>query len=93
MNKRVREIKEEFWQRFSNEMKADMSGAQKRIWKLLRGMKKDTNETIQLKSITNEMRKNYFKNLYSEPENKEDHQEKTHKMMLKMNRQESRQNR
>lgn len=66
VNNRVREIKEDYWQRFSNEMQADMYGAQKRIWKLLRGMKQGMNETIQLKSITEETWEKYFSDLYAD---------------------------
>ncbi|XP_030753808.1 uncharacterized protein LOC115880664 [Sitophilus oryzae] len=65
-NNRVREIKEEYWQRFSSEMEADMYGTQKRIWKMLRSLKRETNETIQLRTIAEDTWEKYFRDLYAE---------------------------
>ncbi|KAF2901485.1 hypothetical protein ILUMI_04701 [Ignelater luminosus] len=59
----VREIKSEYWQRFSNQIEMDLYGAQKRIWKLLREMKKAINKSMQLKTISNKWT-NFFKELY-----------------------------
>ncbi|XP_030750802.1 uncharacterized protein LOC115878433 [Sitophilus oryzae] len=65
-NHRVRDIKEEYWQRFRSEMEADMYGAQKRIWKMLRGLKRETNETIQQRTIAEDTWEKYFRDLYAE---------------------------
>lgn len=46
VNSKVREIKEEYWQKFSIEIEVNKCGAEKRISKVLRGMNRSTNKPI-----------------------------------------------
>lgn len=66
VNSRIREIKNEYWRRFSVDMEHDMYGSQKRIWKLLRGLKKSTNESVEIKSINEDRWMQYFQRLYDD---------------------------
>lgn len=65
VNSRVQENKEEYWQTFSRDIGAEIYGSQKRTWKRLRGMKRETNESKQLGVITEKTWEQYFVELYT----------------------------
>jgi hypothetical protein len=51
-NARIREIKEGYWESFTADMEHDIYGAQKKVWKLIRGTKREVNELVTNNKIT-----------------------------------------
>lgn len=60
VNKRIREIENECWRKFSTDIEHDMYGSQKKIGKRSRDLKKSTNENVEIKSINEDMWIQYF---------------------------------
>jgi len=67
----LQRLRNDYWERFGRELEHDIYGAQKRIWKVLRGMKKTVNENIEIKTINEETWVKYFETLYLEQETEE----------------------
>lgn len=64
-NDGIKQLKKEYWERFSVEMEHDLYGCQKRIWNMLRKRKKNVTEEVQMNNITTETWTTYYQNLYS----------------------------
>lgn len=67
----MRNLKSGFWEKFSKDLEHDMYGNQKRIWKVLRGLKKAMNENIEVRTINEETWTNYFETLYQDSRKEE----------------------
>jgi len=64
VNARIREIKEGYWESFTADMEHDIYGAQKKVWKLIRGTKKEVNELVINNKITINEWEKFFRELY-----------------------------
>jgi len=65
VNSEIRQLKREYWEKFTGDMTHDLYGAQKKVWKMLRGLKKPISEYKQLSTINTEQWESYFTSLYS----------------------------
>lgn len=53
VNNRIREIENKYCQQFSTDiLKYNMYGSQNKVWKMLNGLKKTTNENIGAKAVS-----------------------------------------
>ena len=64
MDARIREIKEGYWESFTADMEHDIYVAQKKVWKLIRGTKKEVNELVMNNKITVGKWEKFFHELY-----------------------------
>jgi hypothetical protein len=64
VNREIDKIKKDYWQKFTTDIERDLSGAQRKIWNMLRKQKKPVTEYIQTNKITIEEWENYFVNLF-----------------------------
>lgn len=69
VNSKIRKIKEEYWEAFTAGMENDLYGAQKKVWKLLRRSKNETNEFMTNSKITIQEWEQFFRSLYQTPNN------------------------
>ncbi|XP_048516539.1 uncharacterized protein LOC125502457 [Dendroctonus ponderosae] len=54
VNSKIKEIKREYWIKFTADMEYDMYGAQRNVWKLLKNRKKPVNEYAQTEGVSME---------------------------------------
>ncbi|XP_019765820.1 uncharacterized protein LOC109541399 [Dendroctonus ponderosae] len=64
VNSKIKEIKREYWIKFTADMEYDMYGAQRNVWKLLKNRKKPVYEYAQTKEMSMETWEAYFRQLY-----------------------------
>lgn len=50
-NQRIKQIKQNYWERYSKQMESDLYGAQKQIWRTIRSQKKEISETVTITNI------------------------------------------
>lgn len=62
VNSRIKEIENGYWEKFNKEIELDLRDFQKRIWKMLEGMRNEVNAT----NINREERTKYFNTLHNE---------------------------
>ena len=62
-NRQIREIKHDYWERFTKDMENDLYGSQRKVWKMLRNRKAVINDTFNIYNITSQWMK-YFKKIY-----------------------------
>ena len=72
---RIREIKEDFWEKFTSDMENDLYGSQKRVWKMLRNRKAEVAETVKINVINQNEWERYFQQLYQTTDSSEEHNE------------------
>ncbi|KAJ4436358.1 hypothetical protein ANN_18990, partial [Periplaneta americana] len=68
VNDKIKQIKQNYWEKFSKDMEKDLYGGQKKVWKMLRNRKKPINEYLQIPSISPEGWVTYFQKLYDNEE-------------------------
>ena len=61
---KIRELKAGYWESFTADMKHDIYGAQKKVWKLIRRTKKEVNELVTNNKITMDEWEKFFHELY-----------------------------
>jgi len=54
INARIREIKEDYWERFTKEMGRDMYESQRKMWRMLKMKKLEIKDTMQTNKINAE---------------------------------------
>lgn len=64
VNEEIRQIKRDYWEKFSAVMEHDLYGEQKKLWNMLRNRKKHVNESLQTTKITTDEWKKHFMELY-----------------------------
>lgn len=65
VNQEVKEIKEDYWERFTKGMERDFYGAQRRVWGTLRNQRKEVCEFRRVEHVGKEQWHEYFTELYS----------------------------
>ena len=65
INSKIKTLKKNYWEKFSNDMQHDFYGTQKKIWNILRNQKKPINEYVQTTQISKDEWVDHFKNLYA----------------------------
>lgn len=51
VNRRIRQIEEEYWEAFTKDMERTLYGSQKKVWRMLRNRKCEINDTIRINKI------------------------------------------
>ncbi|KMQ87351.1 rna-directed dna polymerase from mobile element jockey-like protein [Lasius niger] len=72
VNEAIRQIKRDFWEKFSADMEYDLYGAQKRVWNMLRNRRKHVNELVQTTRITTDEWEKHFMELYKDDTGREE---------------------
>lgn len=72
MDAEISRIKREYWEQFSNDMKRDLYGGQRKVWNMLRNRRKPINDYIQISKITKKEWETYFKKLYTNTNDKDE---------------------
>ncbi|XP_057671969.1 uncharacterized protein LOC130903737 [Diorhabda carinulata] len=65
-NMEIQTIKRQFWEKYSSDMENDLYGGQKKIWNMIRDIKRPINEYIHTKTITLKEWERYFHELYGD---------------------------
>lgn len=65
-NARIRQIKKEFWERFTKDLEHGITGAQNKVWKMIRNRRKDINKNYTTTKISAEDWYKHFKNMYDQ---------------------------
>lgn len=68
MNNTIKQLKKNYWERFSSKMEHDLYGGQKKVWNMLRTRKKPINEQVRNTKMTPEEWILHYENLYGQPD-------------------------
>ncbi|KAI4488637.1 hypothetical protein M0802_011453 [Mischocyttarus mexicanus] len=77
VNLRIATIKEEHWEKLSKDIKHDFYGSERRVWKILRSLRKPVKEYREINPLEINECTNYFTKLYNEDKNNNNSYTKT----------------